>query len=762
MLGRRHDVEIQAAATDDGFLLSLPGTIRLAAREVFDLLSPEALEATLTEAVLEVPMFAIRWRWAASRALLVPRMRAGRRVPPHIQRTDADELLLSALPGSRAGQALRVEGKMGGARSRVLAAAPAPVLPDQPLLRQTLADCLQEAMDLNGLAALLRDIAAGEVATAAAERTTPSPAAFAFVTARPPAFLDNGALMDRRARNVTAGPRHLAIEAEVAVLPEAVARVRAELRPDLRSAEDLATHLSLAGLVAGDELPEARAWLEDLAGSGRALAFRAANGRDLWGATEQLPQLAAAFPTLRPRCPAPADLPPEAALARLLRGWLETRGPVTRDDIVRALGVPDAVADAAMRRLEAEGAVLHGAHDPDRPGAETWCDRRVLARIERLTRNRLRAEIEPVSLQDLYRFLLRWQGLSPGHRRMGLAEALAALDGVELPAAAWEAAVLPARVARYDMDELDELCLGGRFGWGRLSPPPAREGRAALTRATPIAIFATENIETWRALAATEDAAGLSGAAAKLDAALGARGASFLPAIERALRLPRFELEAGLAELVAAGRLTADSFAGLRVLLAKPARRQVSRLDMLGQANSGRWALLPPAAPPADPVAREAAVEAQARALLRRYGVVTRVVVQREGLAMGWLDLLRVLRRLEARGEVRGGYFVEGAGGEHFALPEALPLLRAVRAAAPSGELVCLSAADPLNLTGVLTGTPRIAAKPTATILLRDAVPVAIEDGRRATALDGQAAPGPAELAALRARPVVPGLAAYR
>jgi ATP-dependent Lhr-like helicase len=767
VLGQRHDVELQATATDDGFLLSLPGNVRFPLGEIPGLVKAATAAEVLAQATLDIPMFMVRWRWVASRALLVPRMRGGRRVPPHIQRTDADELLLTAFPSRRVGQPLRVEARQGGSRS---ARAPRPdlapvVIPEQPLVRQTLADCLDEAMDARALTDLLRRIERGEVAVRTLERQTPSPAAFSVITAKPPAFLDNGALMDRRTRNIASGPRHLSIEAGTAVHPEAVARVSAEVVPDLRSLEDLAAHLSLSGVLTDDEVKEAREWLAELEAGGRAAPFRGGNGRTLWASVERMPELAAAFPQLGARRDAPADLAPDVALARVLRGRLETSGPVTASAVSEQLGVSEDQALRALARLEADGAVLQGAYDSSRPGQRTWCDRRVLSRIERLTRNKLRAEVEPVTLQQLYRFLLRWHGLTPGDRhpgRDGLAKVLSMLDGLELPASVWEESVLSSRVEPYDLDGLDELCLSGQFGWGRLSAVAGADKGHGLTKATPIALFATENVTTWRALSRGDDTpVTLSAHAAALLAVFEARGASFLGQVERSLKMLKSHFELGLMELVAAGLLTSDSFSGLRVLLAKPSKWGVARLERISRSNAGRWSLLPRPGPIRDPVEHEAAVETQARALLRRYGVVVRSVVQRESTSVHWLDLLRVLRRLEARGEVRGGYFVEGAGGEHFALPEALPLLREVREREPAGELVALSAADPLNLTGTLTAGPRIPSRTTARILLADAVPLAVEDGKKLSLLADTADLTATQRSVLRARSAPAGLAAY-
>ncbi|MEM9012741.1 MAG: DEAD/DEAH box helicase [Pseudomonadota bacterium] len=766
ILGTRFGVELQAAAVDDAILISLPKKAKFPLGETYQLVTAAEVMEVVAQATLDIPMFMIRWRWAASRALAVPRQRGGRRVPPHIQRTDADELLLSAFPQQRVVR--QREGREGGLKSANRAGSGTREIPDHPLVTQTLNDCLYEAMDLEGFAALLDRIEAGEVQARVVERLTPSPAAFAVLTAKPPSFLDDAPLMDRRARNVSAGPSHLSLEAETVVHPDAVTRIAREVTPDLRTLEDLANHLSLSGVLTDDEVAESRPWMEELAATGRAVRFRVEDGRHLWAAAERLPEVAAAFPEARAVTEEVADLSPEAALAGVLRGRLEVSGPVTDADLAGTLGCPAALAKAALHALEEEGAVLRGRYDPARPEVETWCDRRVLSRIQRLTRNKLRAEIEPVTLQQFYRFLLRWHGLTPGDRRQGrdgLADTLAMLDGIELPAATWETEVLAARLASYDIHELDELCLSGRFGWGRLSHPQIAKGgktRAVLSRTTPIALFETEHAETWRRLVGpAPEPVALSSPAARLHAAFQEEGPSFVAQIERAVRMLKGQYESGLMELVATGDLTADSFAGLRVLLAKPSKTRLSRLDIMRNSNSGRWALLPERTGISDPVAREAAVETYARAVLRRYGVVVRRVVQREGAGVTWLELLRVLRRMEARGEVRGGYFVAGAGGEHYALPEALPMLREVRAAEPKGALTRISAADPLNLTGTLTTGERVASRTTAHLLLRDALPVAIAERDRIRPLDPEIELGPEAMNTLRRSPAPAALAAY-
>lgn len=817
VLMTRFNVELQATATDDGLLLSLPGTVSFPLGDVFSLVSSEAARLILARAVREVPMFMVRWRWAASRALLVPRMRGGRRVPPHLQRTDADELLLVALGDDAArravGRSLRVEAEAGSATSmREDAATTDPQrvepVPEQPLLRQALHDCLHEAMDADGLIALLDAVQRGGITVRSVERIAPSPAAYALVTARPPAFLDNGALMDRRTRNVrapsspgldTAAPlnslRHSDLVDDLAVHPEAVTRIRREVAPDFSSLEDAAAQLQLAGVIAEGEIvgnAEARVSLDALVATERAFRFLSEAGTPLWGAVERCADLVALFPDARrelgTRAPSASPNDPIAVLARFLAGRLESSGPVTVGDVVDALTLPATLVEAALERLIDDGRVLRGSYDPVRPDATTWCDRRVLSRIERLTRNRLRAEIEAVPVSTYWRFLLRWQGVTAATRRRGrdgVASVLAMLDGIELPATVWEASVLPARIAGYDLDLLDDVCLSGKFGWGRLSLAcGVSEGdvtpRTQLTKATPLALFRAEHLETWRAFAASDTSAAggelssLSGAARRVVERLVRRGPSFLQALERALESPAgtvdvpgaasVELELALLELVGAGWLTADAFAAVRGLLARPAKWGVPRLVRLANLNTGRWSLLPPPEPLSDPVARDRAVERYARTLLQRYGVVVRPVVQRESApaaGVRWGELLRMLRRLEARGEIRGGYFVQGAGGEHFALPEAVALLREVSLEAPAGELIALSTADPLNLTGILDDGPRVASRTTGRVLLEGGEAVAALEGRRVISLRAGTVVSPAHESVLRADLAPAALAAF-
>jgi ATP-dependent Lhr-like helicase len=412
-----------------------------------------------------------------------------------------------------------------------------------------------------------------------------------------------------------------------------------------------------------------------------------------------------------------------------------------------ALALPQ--IQQALLALEAEGFVLRGKFHPAARDME-WCDRRLLARIHRLTLNRLRAEIEPVSIAHFQRFLMAWQRVAIEHRAEGpggAAAVIAMLDGYELPAAAWEPEVLAARVRHYSPEWLDHLCLTGRLGWGRLSPPAQAAAPFPSLRSTPLSLFAREHLRHWMELSPPPCAGEFSCEQERILDALRRRGALFFDEIAAHTRFLRTRLEDALAQLAARGWVTSDSFEGLRVLLLPSDKRTpFGDLDrkrrhpvVSGIESAGRWWLLRTPqtgnGPPPDNVPqlelqpREQAVEAFARLLLRRYGIVFRRLLERETLQASWFELGRFYRRLEARGEIRGGYFISAVSGEQFALPEAVDLLRSVRKAPPAAELIALSAADPLNLVGILTPGARIASIRASRILFRDGLPIAALQG---------------------------------
>jgi len=654
---RTFNFELQAAATDNGILISLTEQHAFPLELVFHFLKAESVEHVLTQALLASPMFTARWRWNASRALAVLRFASGRKVPPPIQRMKSDDLLASVFPD----QVACAENLAGEIR-----------VPDHALVRETIENCLDEAMDLEGLKALLEAIAEASIRTVAIDTAEPSPFAHEILNSNPYAYLDDAPLEERRARAVQLR-RTLSPEMAFgpgALDPEAIARVAGEAWPPVRDADEL--HDALLTLITLPPASEWQTWFEELRGAGRALECGG-----FWTATERLETARRA-----------AEGDEEAATA-ILRGWLESTVPVTAAEMAARLALPKSLVEAALARLEGEGQVLRGQFRPE-AGETEWANRRLLARIHRLTLGRLRNEIEPVSTADFARFLATWQHTAPGaqlHGVDGTLQVIRQLQGYEIPAATWEPHVLGQRVARYNPEFLDRLCLSGEVMWGRLSPHPAFERaepgrRVRPTRVAPLSLFLREDAEWLLAGPAPLEAGpSLSHAARDVLEQLQARGACFFNELTRTAHRLASEVEDALWELVAAGLVTADGFENLRSLIDPRRRRGEGRgRSARPRHAAGRWALL----------RREPngniPVEAFAKQLLLRWGVVFRDVIARETLAPPWREVLHALRRLEDRGEIRGGRFVAGYMGEQFARPEAVELLRAARRAGAKGE----------------------------------------------------------------------------
>ncbi len=735
---RSFDFELQAAASDDAIVLSLGAQHSFPLESVTGFLSPKAARETLVQALLLAPAWAVRWRWNAGRALVLLRQRSGRRVPPPIQRMEADDLMAAVFPMLAACQ----ENASGPVE-----------LPDHPLVRQTLTDCLCEATDGDGLVTLLEAMARGSVRVHFVESSEPSPLSHEILNGKPFTFLDDAPLEERRTRAVAIRrglPEHAR---ELGQLdPEAIERVREEARPDPRDAEEL--HDALLHLVLSEPEPSWESWLEALVCEGRAARVETPGGVR-WLATEARPAVEALFPEARfvPDVALPAALrerarpSAEQAAVNAVRGHLSACGPVTLTALAARTALEPACVEVALARLEAEGFALRGRFCAG--AVEEFCERRLLARIHRGTLDRLRREIEPVSARDFVRFLLRWQHAAPHTQlegRRGLLAAARQLQGFELAAGAWEESVLPVRVAGYRPDWLDDLCLSGEIAWARLAPrdavleddenETAAAGRGGLvpSRATKLSFAARDDL-AWLLSAARGEGRPLEpgeGAARDLLECLCSRGALFQQElVTLSGRLP-IEVEEGLWDLVARGLVTADGFAGVRALLGARERFAKARLRrrVRGARAEGRWALVPPPEPGAEPEARAEAVAAQ---LLARWGVVFRDLLVRESLALPWRELLWALRRMEARGSARGGRFVTGFVGEQYALPGAVDALRQVRRRERSGEVVRLSAADPLNLVGIVLPGARVPALRTRSVVYRDGLP--LEEVEAAAAL---------------------------
>ncbi len=751
---RTFNFELQAAATDDAIVLSLGPTHSFRMQEVWNYLHPNSVRDVLVQALLDAPMFQVRWRWNASRALAVPRWRGGRRTPPYLQRMQAEDLVALVFPDQ-----LACAENLTGERE----------VPDHPLVTQTIDDCLTEAMDIDALHALLAAMRAGELTLVCRDLSEPSPFAQEILNARPYAFLDDAPLEERRTQAVRNRRWLDPQEArELGALdPGAIARVRNEAWPRVEDADDLHDALVLLGYLTeaeGRRGDGTRDWVEpfeQLAAEGRA-ARQSSPAGPLWVAAERLPEWLALAPDAErtPELTVPGrylrTYTADEALRELLRGRLEALGPVTGEELAASIGQPPGAIAAALIALETEGFVMQGsftggtgADGPASGDGVEWCERRLLARINRYTLDRLRREIEPVSKADYVRFLMRWQHVGPTHHMAGpegLAEVLAALDGVELPAAAWEQTVLPLRVRDYDPSWLDALCLSGRVVWARFPDDTA----GAPVKATRIALLSRERRPVWQRLAGAGTApAPATAAAREVQGLLQEAGASFFDDIVAGTRLLRTQVEGALGELVAAGLVTCDGFAGLRALIGPSStngrsgngsrrggarrfgtvyRRQQSSLE-----TAGRWSLAGASEEPAaDGDADEQARETAARALLKRYGVVFRRLTDREPHLPPWRELVRTLRRLETRGEIRGGHFVSGVGGEQFALPEAVGALREVRRTEATDEVTVLSAVDPVNALGVTVPSgARLAARAGNRVAYRAGRPIAVLDGGR-------------------------------
>jgi ATP-dependent Lhr-like helicase len=777
---RKFNFELQAAATEDNIVLSLTRAHSFDLGDVPRYLHSASIRQLLIEALLDAPMFITRWRWVAGVSLALPRFRGGKKVPPQLARMAAEDLIAAVFPD----QVACAENLVGERE-----------IPDHPLIRQTIADCLGEAMDIAGLERLLARLETGEIRVVTRDLTEPSPLALEVLSARPYAYLDDAPLEERRTQAVMSR-RWLAPEEarDIGRLdPEAIARVRSEAWPDPANPDELHDALAWLGFVSAEEAPpEWRDWFEELARDKRVARLSAnspspplgaervgvrwgsqaadapathltlpalrtgplplptqAGGEGqsvapLWIAAERVSQFQALWPqaSVDPPISAPTsysmrEWSRDEALIEILRGRLEGLGPVSEAALGAPLGIEPKEVSGALTALETEGFAMRGHFTP---GADTeeWCERRLLARIHRYTVNRLRAEIQPVAARDFLRFLLGWQRVTADTRMEGpdaLEVLVRQLEGFEAPAGAWETEILPARLASYEPSWLDDQCLAGRIAWARLRPRNGGERTASPVRTTPIALLARRHAALWASLSALEEPAGPTSRAQAVADFIRQYGASFFDELVEGTGLLRPQVEEALGELVALGIVTSDSFAGLRALLRKPAAAGRRRTTMFAMESAGRWALARRPQPQVQ--ARPEAVEHLARTLLVRYGVVFWRLIEREAPWLPpWRDLLRVYRRLEARGEIRGGRFVAGFSGEQFALAEAVGMLREFRRKPPSGSWVSLSGADPLNLVGILTPGPKLAALTGNRLLYRDGLPVALFAGGEAQFLE--------------------------
>jgi ATP-dependent Lhr-like helicase len=738
---RSFNFELQAAATDNGLNISLAEQHSFPLGDVFHFLHPNSVREVLSQAVLDSPLFATRWKWDAGRALALLRFQGGKKVPPHIQRIRADDLLASVFPEASACP----ENLVGEIK-----------IPEHPLVDEVMKDVLTEAMDIDGLERILRDIGEGKIQCLAVDTPIPSQFSHEILNANPYAFLDDAPLEERRARAVEM--RRMLPEAvlsEVGRLdPAVIEEVCADAWPDVRDEEELHDALlslfalPVAGGVDHDDgklsvrcrasVANWRVAFERLAGQ-RRVAVASVGDAKYWVAAERAAAFEQIFPDAKFESSLPA-IPPSAAKSRdelildLTTGWMLHSGPVTVRELAGTIGIVAGDLDRAMLRLEASGAVLRGQFTGARSEDTEWCDRRLLARIHRLTLGALRKQVESVNAAQFMRWLLRWQHVAPGSKAVGergAFEVMQQLQGFEAPANCWERHILVRRIAGYDSNLLDQLCLTGAVGWGRVSPHPATIGTATIealaaekrriapTSVAPIAFFVREEAD-WmisRRGEGEDECRGLSEDAAATLNFLRRRGASFFADIVRGTGKLKDEVEGALWELVGAGILTADGFDNLRALIDPKRRAEIGVGRGAAARNTGgRWSLLYAG----EVVERSKALEATCWMLLRRYGIVFRELLARETIVPKWREVLLTMRRLEDRGEIRGGRFVSGFLGEQFALPLAVESLRATRNLAPTHETVTVSAADPLNLVGIVVPGDRVAANSGRTVAFCD------------------------------------------
>jgi ATP-dependent Lhr-like helicase len=777
---RGFNFELQAAATDNGINISLAEQHSFPLSDVFQFLTEHTAKELLEQAAIASPIFKTRWRWAANRSLQLLRMSKGKRIAPQIQRTRSEDLLASVFPQAAA----CFETIVGDIQ-----------IPNHPLVDEVMKDVLQEAMDLDGLIDVLKAIRDGSIRCLAVDTPVPSQFAHELLNANPYAFLDEAGLEERRARAVSlrGGLPASVLEEAGRLDPAAIATVRRELWPDLRDEHEL--HDLLHSVVALPlhflELDQARHWpafYERLLCTGRARAL-ALNGQPCWVAAERV-EFALALETEIHQVT--KEVTKEQAVKLFVQGWLQILGPATAESLAAMLQLAPSGIFQAFLAMEVQGLLLRGSFEYPaavEDHAIEWCERRILQRIHRLTLGTLRKQVEAVSPAVYMRWLLGWQHLAPQTQlagEEGVLESLRQLEGFEAPAVEWERSLLPARVAGYDPRCLDQLCLSGAVGWGRISPHPAwstgdgaAPRRVIPTNAAPITFYVRESAD-WLPYALAQQsvdevmlAAALSDHALQIRALLRSRGACFANDIQRIASLTRSETQHALWELATAGLAAADGFDQLRVMM-DPRRKSVGHLSektLKPRSSAGRWSLL---AEEVDAESRnvsvkqdvatrietarrtDAAVESSARMLLARYGVLFRDLLVRESNAPKWRDLLGVLRRLEARGEVRGGRFVSGFGGEQFALPQAVDSLRAARERSTTG-IVTVAAADPMNLAGIVLPGERVPSIPGRQVrycngLLMDDASTQEPSPHAALAAVGEA-PAPARRSSLHQHP---------
>ena len=728
---RTFNFELQAAATENAIILSLGTSQSFDLAEVSRYLHSASIREILVQALLDAPMFAIRWRWNCTCALAIKRFQAGKKTPAYLIRMRSDDLISSIFP-----EQFACQENLSGDRE----------VPDHPLVAQTIHDCLTDAMDLEGLTNILRRIENGQISVIARDVVEPSPFSAEILTARNYAFLDGAPAEERRTRAVISrrwlDPESTSDLGQLDLA--AIDRVRDEARPVIGNSHELDDALTSLGCLSEqyEVEPTWQNWFDELVAKGRATRLSLNHSeRSFWVCAEKLPLLCGVYPDhrLNPmlRVPESESTVPEnreIAIIEVLRTRLFTTGPITTETLSKLLALDVKELEKPLLQLESEGILLRGKFTPGTKFTE-WCERGLLARIHRYTIKKLRRELEPVTTAEYLRFLFHWQHVHPSRQMQG-ADALGylvqLLEGFEAASVSWEADILPARIKQYNPDWLDGLCSSGKTIWSRFSSPAS--GTAPI-KSTPITLLPRKGLAQWRILTSHKTDIPLSGIAEKVTQTLELRGASFFEELLDQTNLLCSQLESALAELVSKGLVSADSFSGLRALLVPDQKRRGKLKPLFRLDDAGRWTLIHPAnanlqSTESDPQIKRNAIEYFVNVLLRRYGVIFRALLTRETLSPAWGEILPTLRRMEARGELRGGRFVAGHSGEQFARPDAIELLRKLRKSQEDKEYISISAADPLNLIGIITPGKKISAFANNRILFQDGIPIAVLSGK--------------------------------
>lgn len=701
----RSGIDANAVASDDGIVLRMPDTgDEPPGAELFAFEAAELTEL-VTQNVGGSALFAARFRECAARALILPRINPGKRSPLWQQRQRASQLLEVARE-----------------------------FPEFPIVLEAVRECLQDVYDLPALTRLAERIERRELRFVEVATETPSPFASSLLFGYVGAFMYEGdaPLAERRAAALSLDPALLAellgtVELRELLDPEVVAEVEQQLQrlhPDRRARGDegVADLLRELGPLTRDEVSarvdaetDAALALDGLVRARRAATVRFA-GESWFVAVEDVSRLRDALGVpIPPGLPEVFGEPVRDPLGDLVARYARTHGPFTASALAQRYGIGQAVASAALARLGGERRVVEGEFLPQGSGLE-WCDSEVLRRIRRRSLAALRNEIEPVEPRDFARFLPGWQHVGARLRGIdGVAAVVEQLEGARIPASAWEAYVLPARVDDYRPGMLDELTSSGEVLWAGAGSLAGDDGwislhlaeTAALTLALP-ASAPLDPIET------------------EIMAVLGGGGGYFFRQLVEAVGADddRAVIDA-LWRLAWAGLVTNDTFAAVRGLLigggthktAAPTPRarlrpgSLSRRSLAASMQSaraataranppraaGRWSVLPLASSAATPRAH-----AFGETLLERYGVVTRGSVVAEGVLGGFALAYRTLSGFEETGRVRRGYFIDGQGGAQFATSPAVDRLRA----APKGEAFALAATDPANPFGAALEWP--------------------------------------------------------